>query len=113
MGRSLSLTRIIVPLGIKHLVVISGPTASGKTALSVALAKRLNTCVLSADSRQFYREISIGTAKPSVEEMDGVPHYFIDSHSLVDEVTAAQFEREGLALLETNSPFATVVWNIS
>lgn len=88
-------------MGIKHLVVISGPTASGKTALSVALAKRLNTCVLSADSRQFYREISIGTAKPSPEEMDGITHYFIDSHSLLDEVTAAQFEREGLALLDT------------
>jgi tRNA dimethylallyltransferase len=90
----------MLPLGIKHLVVISGPTASGKTALSVALAKRLKTCVLSADSRQFYREISIGTAKPSKEEMDGIPHYFIDSHSLEDEVTAAQFEREGLSLLE-------------
>lgn len=91
----------MLPLGIKHLIVISGPTASGKTALSVALAKHLKTCVLSADSRQFYREISIGTAKPSTEEMDGIPHYFIDSHSLVDEVTAAQFEREGLQLLDT------------
>ena len=90
----------MLPLGIKHIIVISGPTASGKTALSVALAKRLKTCILSADSRQFYREISIGTAKPSADEMDGIPHYFIDSHSLTDEVTAAQFEREGLLLLD-------------
>jgi tRNA dimethylallyltransferase len=87
-------------LTIKQLIVISGPTASGKTSLSVELAKHFNTCVLSADSRQFYKEISIGTAKPTPEEMDGVPHYFIDSHYLKDEVTAAQFEREGLKLLE-------------
>lgn len=84
---------------IKQLIVISGPTASGKTSLSVDLAKHFNTCVLSADSRQFYKELSIGTAKPTPEEMDGVPHYFIDSHNLSDEVTAAQFEREGLQLL--------------
>lgn len=85
---------------IKHLIVISGPTASGKTSLSVELAKELNTVILSADSRQFYREISIGTAKPTKVEMDGVPHFFIDSHNLKDEVTAADFEREGLRKLE-------------
>lgn len=85
---------------IKQLIVISGPTASGKTSLSVELAKHFNTCVLSADSRQFYKEISIGTAKPTAEEMEGVPHYFIDSHYLKDEVTAAQFEREALSVLE-------------
>ena len=84
---------------IKQLIVISGPTASGKTSLSVELAKNFNTCVLSADSRQFYKEVSIGTAKPTSEEMDGVPHYFIGSHELNDEVTAAQFEREALELL--------------
>lgn len=81
---------------IKHLIVIEGPTASGKTGLSIELAKRYNTCVFSADSRQFYKEISIGTAKPSKEEQDGVTHFFIDSHTLVDEVTAAQFEKEAL-----------------
>ena len=85
---------------IKQLIVISGPTASGKTSLSVALAKQFNSCVLSADSRQFYKEVSIGTAKPTEEEMDGIPHYFIDSHHLEDEVSAAQFERQALALLE-------------
>ncbi|MCJ8289462.1 MAG: tRNA (adenosine(37)-N6)-dimethylallyltransferase MiaA [Flavobacteriales bacterium] len=85
---------------IKQLIVISGPTASGKTSLSVALAKHFNSCVLSADSRQFYKEVSIGTAKPTIEEMEGIPHYFIDSHQLTDEVSAAQFEREALQTLE-------------
>lgn len=86
-------------LSIKQLIVISGPTASGKTALSVALAKHFNSCVISADSRQFYKEISIGTAKPTIEEMEGISHYFIDSHQLSDEVSAAQFEREALEIL--------------
>lgn len=85
---------------IKHLIVIEGPTASGKTSLSIALAKHYDTCVVSADSRQFYKELSIGTAKPSEEEQDGVTHYFIDSHNLEDEVTAAQYEKEALQLLE-------------
>ena len=85
---------------IKHLIVIEGPTASGKTGLSVALAKRLNTSIISADSRQFYKELSIGTAKPTSEEQEGVPHFFIDSHSIQEEVTAAQFEKEALSILE-------------
>lgn len=84
----------------KHLIVIQGPTACGKTALSIALAKELITEIVSADSRQFYKEISIGTAKPSLEERDGVPHHFIDSHSIKEPVTAAQFEQEALPVLE-------------
>lgn len=85
----------------KTLVVIQGPTACGKTALSIALAKVLLCEILSADSRQFYREISIGTAKPSLEEQAGIPHHFIDSHSIETPVTAAQFEKEALQKLET------------
>ena len=85
---------------VKKLIVIQGPTASGKTALSIALALELNCVILSADSRQFYTEISIGTAKPTFEEMAGVPHFFIDSHSLNEPVSAAQFEKEALAILE-------------
>lgn len=81
------------------LIVIQGPTASGKTKIGVELAKRLKTVVLSVDSRQFYKEISIGTAKPSKEEMDGITHYFIDSHSLSDEVTAARFANEARTLI--------------
>nr|WP_294859892.1 tRNA (adenosine(37)-N6)-dimethylallyltransferase MiaA [uncultured Fluviicola sp.] len=85
---------------MQQLIVIEGPTASGKTALSVALAKALNTVVLSADSRQFYQELSIGTAKPHIEELEGVPHYFIDSHPVSSPVSAAQFESEAMGLIE-------------
>jgi tRNA dimethylallyltransferase len=84
---------------IKHLIVIEGPTASGKTSLSVDLAKYFNTAIISADSRQFYKELEIGTAKPSIEEQNGIQHYFIDSHSVLDEVSSARFEREGLQIL--------------
>ena len=65
------------------------------------MAKHFNTCVVSADSRQFYRELAIGTAKPSKKEQDGVIHHFIDSHSIKDEFTSGQYEQEGLALLKT------------
>jgi tRNA dimethylallyltransferase len=85
---------------MQRLIVIEGPTASGKTALSVALAKALNTVVLSADSRQFYKELSIGTAKPKPEEMEGIPHYFIDSHPVSSPLSAAQFESEALDLIK-------------
>lgn len=83
----------------KLLLVIQGPTASGKTALSISLAKKLNTVIFSADSRQFYKEITIGTAKPTLDEQSGVLHYFIDSHSIHDKVTAASFVSESLPLL--------------
>lgn len=84
---------------IKHLIVIEGPTASGKTSLSIDLAKHFNTSIISADSRQFYKELEIGTAKPTLEEQDGVPHFFIDSNSVTDEVSSARFEQEGLQIL--------------
>lgn len=84
----------------KTLLVIAGPTAVGKTAYCVELAKRLGTDVVSADSRQFYRELTIGTAKPTPEEMQGVPHHFIDSHSIAETYTAGQYERDCLALLD-------------
>lgn len=85
---------------MQQLIVIEGPTASGKTSLAVALAKKLNTVVLSADSRQFYQELSIGTAKPTLEEMEGIPHYFIDSHPISTPVSASQFEKEAMELIE-------------
>lgn len=84
----------------KQLIVIEGPTASGKTSLAVELAKHFETIVLSSDSRQFYKEMSIGTAKPTLEEMDGIQHYFIDSHSLKEPLTAGKYEKEGLEILE-------------
>lgn len=83
----------------KRLIVIAGPTASGKTSLAIRLAKHFNTCVLSADSRQFYREVAIGTAKPSLEEQDGVIHHFIDSHSLENPLSASMFAEEALIIL--------------
>ncbi len=89
-----------IDLSNKKLIIVQGPTASGKTGLSIALAKQFKTSIISADSRQFYKEIAIGTAKPSFEEKQGIVHHFIDSHSLQDEVTAAQFAQEATAIME-------------
>ena len=86
---------------MKTLLVIAGPTAVGKTKLCVQLATRLQTDVVSADSRQLYRELSIGTAKPTPAEMASVPHHFIGSHSIQDPVNAGRYERECLAVLTT------------
>ncbi|OOQ56444.1 tRNA (adenosine(37)-N6)-dimethylallyltransferase MiaA [Mucilaginibacter pedocola] len=82
------------------LIVIAGPTASGKTAAAIQLAQHFNTAVVSADSRQFFREMSIGTAKPNAEELAAAPHYFINSHSIQESFSVGDFERQGLALLE-------------
>jgi len=81
------------------LIVIAGPTASGKTAAAIEVAQHYNTVVVSADSRQFYREMSIGTAKPSHEELAAVKHYFIDTLSISQHYTAGDYEKECLALL--------------
>jgi tRNA dimethylallyltransferase len=78
-------------------IVIVGPTASGKTAAAISLAKYFNTAVISADSRQCYREMTIGTAKPSLDELKEVPHYFINSHSITEEVNAAIYEQFALS----------------
>ncbi|WP_353483134.1 tRNA (adenosine(37)-N6)-dimethylallyltransferase MiaA [Haliscomenobacter sp.] len=84
----------------KYLIVVGGPTASGKTALSIRLAQHFQTEILSADSRQFYREISIGTAKARSEELAQVPHHFINSLSIADEYSVGDFERDALNFLE-------------
>lgn len=84
----------------KQLIVIEGPTASGKTSLAVALAKHFQTVILSSDSRQFYKEMSIGTAKPTIDEMAEIKHYFIDSHSLQEPITAGKYEKQALEILE-------------
>lgn len=76
----------------KHLIVIAGPTAVGKTDLSIKVAKAFNTGIISADSRQCYKQMSIGTAKPSPEELARVPHYFIDSFDITENINAATFE---------------------
>lgn len=72
----------------------------GKTELCLKLAKELDTEIISADSRQFFRELSIGTAKPSAAELSEVPHHFIDSHSVAETYSAGEFERDALALLD-------------
>ena len=84
----------------KLLLVIQGPTASGKTALAIHLAKKLNTVIFSADSRQFFKEISVGTAKPSIEEQDGIKHFFVDSHSIFDKITAASYVNDVQSILK-------------
>ena len=85
----------------KTLVVVGGPTAAGKTSVAIRLAKHYKTEILSADSRQFYREMSIGTAKPDAEELTGAKHHFIDSLSIHDPYNAGDYEREALSLLDT------------
>jgi tRNA dimethylallyltransferase len=84
----------------KTLLVIAGPTASGKTAAAIRLAQEYKTVILSADSRQFYREMAIGTAKPTRLELAAAKHYFIDSHSVTDPFSVGDFEKQGLALLD-------------
>ncbi|MBK0378129.1 tRNA (adenosine(37)-N6)-dimethylallyltransferase MiaA [Mucilaginibacter segetis] len=81
------------------LIVIAGPTASGKTAAAIKLAKHFNTVVVSADSRQFYREMCIGTAKPTPNELAEAQHYFINSHSVTESFSVGDFEKRCLLLL--------------
>ena len=83
----------------KKLIVIAGPTAVGKTAIAIELAKLLNTEVISADSRQCYRGMTIGTAQPSAEERAIVPHHFVDCYDVQEALNAADFERFALEKL--------------
>jgi tRNA dimethylallyltransferase len=84
----------------KTLIVIVGPTAIGKTALAITIANYLNTEIISADSRQFFREMEIGTAKPSKEELEAAPHHFINSHSIQDFFSTGDFEVSALKTIE-------------
>ena len=85
---------------MKILIVIAGPTASGKTAFSIELAKALDTVILSADSRQFYKEMSIGTAAPTEEELSQAKHYFVHHISIDDKYDVADYERDAISLLD-------------
>lgn len=85
---------------IKKLIVVVGPTASGKTTYAIELAKKFNSEIISADSRQFFREMSIGTAKPTPEELSQAKHHFIDSHSIKDSFSVGDFEKQALAVLD-------------
>ncbi len=88
------------PVAAKHVIIIVGPTAVGKTAVAVDLARRLHTNIISADSRQCYKELNIGVARPSPEELAAVKHYFIASHSVKEPVNAASFEQHALQVAD-------------
>lgn len=84
----------------RQLIVLVGPTAVGKTKIAVRLAKHFGCEIVSCDSRQFYKELQIGTAKPTVLEMGGVKHHFINSHSIAENYSAGDFEKDALLLFE-------------
>ncbi len=86
---------------MKKVIAIVGPTASGKTALAVNLAKKLQTEIISADSRQFYQEMAIGTAVPDPEELAAAKHHFIQHKSIFDPYTVGNFEIDFLQLSDT------------
>lgn len=85
---------------MKKLIVITGPTASGKTAEAVHLAQELGTEILSCDSRQFYREMRIGVARPSDEELAAAPHHFIACRSVTKPYNISDYERDAVSLLD-------------
>ncbi|HYF66858.1 MAG TPA: tRNA (adenosine(37)-N6)-dimethylallyltransferase MiaA [Ohtaekwangia sp.] len=83
----------------KKLIVVTGPTAVGKTSVAIALARYFGAEIVSADSRQFFKELNIGTAKPDDTELAAAPHHFINSHSIHDDYDAAQFGNDALKLI--------------
>ncbi|UUV20951.1 tRNA (adenosine(37)-N6)-dimethylallyltransferase MiaA [Paenimyroides aestuarii] len=83
-----------------YLIVIIGATAIGKTALSIKLANHFNCAIVSCDSRQFFKEMTIGTAVPSKEELAQAPHYFIQNKSITEDYNVGDYEKEALALLD-------------
>lgn len=84
----------------KTCIIISGPTAVGKTSIALQLAQYFNTSIISADSRQCFKELNIGVAKPSPDELAAVQHYFINSHSIQENISAADFEKYALAAVD-------------
>ncbi|WP_321371422.1 tRNA (adenosine(37)-N6)-dimethylallyltransferase MiaA [uncultured Draconibacterium sp.] len=84
----------------KTLVVITGPTGIGKTEVSIKVARHFNTEIVSADSRQIFKELNIGTAVPSKEELAAAPHHFIQSHSVEESYNASRYETEALKLID-------------
>ncbi len=84
----------------KTCIIIAGPTAVGKTAFAIEVAQHFSTKIISADSRQCYKEMNIGVARPSPDELAAVPHYFIASHSIHDNLNAVDFEKYALNYVE-------------
>ena len=85
----------------KYLILIAGPTAVGKTQLSLSIAEQYKTDIISCDSRQFYKEMCIGTAVPNADELSKIKHHFIQNLSIKDNYSIGQFERDALAKIET------------
>ena len=85
----------------KTLVVLTGPTGIGKSAIAINIARHFNTEIVSSDSRQIFKELKIGTAVPSPKELAAVKHHFIHSHSITENYNASRYETEALQLLET------------
>jgi tRNA dimethylallyltransferase len=85
---------------MKRLIVITGPTGAGKTDLSIAVAQRLGVPIVSADSRQVFEGMAIGTAQPTAEQLAAVPHHFIASHKITEHYTCGRYAEEALALLD-------------
>lgn len=84
----------------KNVIVILGPTASGKTALSIELAKKINGEIVSCDSMQIYQDMTIGSAKPTVEEMQGIKHYLIDEVSPTERFSVAEYKKRAESAIE-------------
>ncbi|CAM3955116.1 tRNA (adenosine(37)-N6)-dimethylallyltransferase MiaA [Flavobacterium antarcticum] len=96
----------------KFLITVVGPTAIGKTALSIKLANQFKAEIISCDSRQFFKEMNIGTAVPSSEELQSAPHHFIRNKSIFDNYTVGDFEKEALLQLDDlfqNNDYAVLV----
>jgi tRNA dimethylallyltransferase len=96
----------------KYLIAIIGPTAIGKTALAIEVVRHFKCDIISADSRQFFKEMAIGTAVPSAEELAAAKHHFIQNKSIFEEYTVGDFEREAIAKLDElyqNNNFAVMV----
>ena len=97
---------------MKYLITIVGPTAIGKTALSIQLAQHFGCEIISCDSRQFYREMTVGTAVPTADELTAAPHHFIHNQSIFQNYTVGNFEKEAIAKLDelfANNDFAILV----
>jgi len=84
-----------------YLITVVGSTAIGKTALSIQLAQHFNTEIISSDSRQFYKEMHIGTAVPTSEELNAAPHHFIQNRSIFDDYSVGQFEKDALQKIDS------------
>jgi tRNA dimethylallyltransferase len=97
---------------LNTVIVIAGPTAVGKTAFAIELARHFQTAIVSADSRQCFRELSIGVARPSEAELKMAEHYFVASHSIQEEINAGSFEKyalEKVATIFSKNPIAIMV----